>query len=305
MARHCSDPGCDTQPVFNVKGKSTGLYCTAHKKDDMIDVVSKRCIESGCDTQPNYNVKGKTKALYCTAHKKDDMIDVVSKRCIESGCDTRPVFNIKGKTKALYCTAHKKDDMIDVVSKRCIESGCVKQPVFNIKGKTKALYCTAHKKDDMIDVKHKRCIGCDLFIVSNRTGFLCSYCNPIKQTKRKTKENSVRDHLAKLGIGFIQDKQISGQSCVKYRPDFLIEQASYFVIIECDEHAHDSYARECEVVRMNNITLALGLPVKWIRYNPDLKGVRTKEKLKVLGDTVTEFLNCDFLNDLDVVYLFY
>jgi hypothetical protein len=66
------------------------------------------CKQDGCKTRPYYNVEGATKALYCSAHKKDGMVNVKDKTCIENGCKTRPNYNFEGETKALYCSAHKQ-----------------------------------------------------------------------------------------------------------------------------------------------------------------------------------------------------
>ncbi len=149
------------------------------------------------------------------------------------------------------------------------------------------------------------CHSCKLFGVSKKTNFLCSYCNPVKVNNRKSKENRVRDLLRDNNINFIQDKVITNDCCLKYRPDFLIDCGSYFVIIECDEFGHNHYERECEIIRMNNISSALGLPCKWIRYNPDLKGVRINVKEQLLLATVKLCLNKVFLENLDVEYLYY
>ena len=70
---------------------------------------------------------------------------------------------------------------------------------------------------------------CRLFYVTKRTNYLCSYCNPEKSKLVKTKENRLRDFLTKN----------NNDCCLKYRPDFLIDSDSYFIIIECDENAHE------------------------------------------------------------------
>ena len=42
----------------------------------MIDVRSKKCFEEGCFKQPSYNLPTETKGIYCSAHKKENMINV-------------------------------------------------------------------------------------------------------------------------------------------------------------------------------------------------------------------------------------
>jgi hypothetical protein len=82
------------------------------------------CIHDGCRKQPTYNVEGETKALYCSVHKKDNMVNVISKTCIYDGCRKQPTYNVEGKTKALYCSVHKKDNMVNVKDKTCKNNWC-------------------------------------------------------------------------------------------------------------------------------------------------------------------------------------
>jgi len=83
------------------------------------------CIHEGCKTRPIYNVEGETKALYCSVHKKEGMVNVISKTCIHEGCKTRPIYNVEGETKALYCSVHKKEGMVNVISKTCKSEWCL------------------------------------------------------------------------------------------------------------------------------------------------------------------------------------
>jgi hypothetical protein len=133
---------------------------------------------------------------------------------------------------------------------------------------------------------------------------LCSYCNPDKSKNRKTKENRVRDLLIEHNIPFIQDKVIENECCLKYRPDFLIDCGTYYIILECDENAHVQYEKECEIVRMNNVTSGLCLPCKWIRYDPDKKNVTKREKEQLLLDTLHQYYKKEFITNLDVEYLY-
>jgi hypothetical protein len=59
------------------------------------------------------------------------------------------------------------------------------------------------------------------------------------------------------------------------------------------------------MVRMNNLSVALGLPTKFVRYNPDLKGVDRKHKETALLDTITTLVNKPFLDSIEPDYLFY
>lgn len=78
--------------------------------------------------------------------------------------------------------------------------------------------------------------------------------------------------------------------------------------MEVDEHQHRERPRRCEEIRMVNIAEALGMPVRFIRYNPDeFKGVDpgTAMRHKKLVDTVTWSLRCRPNVVVDVKYLFF
>ena len=71
----------------------------------------------------------------------------------------------------------------------------------------------------------------------------------------------------------IYDKPIDNAVCVRNRPDFVFESnnGGHMIVLEVDENMHkgDSYTQECEIVRMVNISQALGQPTIFIRFNPD------------------------------------
>ena len=62
---------------------------------DMINVVDVLCLE--CDRRAMYNLPGKTGGVYCISHKKVGMVNVKGKRCefVYSGgipCYTIPIY---------------------------------------------------------------------------------------------------------------------------------------------------------------------------------------------------------------------
>ncbi len=119
------------------------------------------------------------------------------------------------------------------------------------------------------------------------------------------KELAIKILLENNNIKFIHDKQISNECCLKYRPDFLIDCNSYYIILEVDEDAHTQYDKDCEIIRMNNIITSIGLPTKFLRYNPDKKKISKKVKEELLIKTLKENMNKEFLEDLQPIYLFY
>ena len=103
--------------------------------------------------------------------------------------------------------------------------------------------------------------------------------------------------------------------CGRERPDFQFDCGSHFVYIEVDENQHRSYLCECEQTRMINLVEARGMPVRFIRYNPDsyqpVKGqtmlksnAREKKLIEYVNYSITRSPqdNNDFAN---VLYLFY
>ena len=56
---------------------------------------------------------------------------------------------------------------------------------------------------------------------------------------------------------------------------------------------------------MNNISVGLGLPTRFIRYNPDKNGIRINIKEQELINVLNEELKKEFLDNLDPIYLNY
>ena len=72
--------------------------CTPIKKSNI-------CIEKSCKKQSNYNNEGEKTALYCVTHKKEGMINVISKTCIEKNCKKQPSYNNEGEKKGMQLVA--------------------------------------------------------------------------------------------------------------------------------------------------------------------------------------------------------
>ena len=268
----CKENGCKISPLFNNKGETKALYCSAHKKEGMVDVKHETCLE--CNVRAAFNKEGETKGLYCATHKKEGMVDVKNKTCLE--CKKHPVFNKEGETKALYCSTHKKEGMVNVINKTCLE--CNVRPAFNKEGETNALYCSAHKKKGMVDVKHPSCKSswCTTLVKEKYDGY-CLFCYmnlfPDKPVSRnyKTKEYSVVEYVKTKfpNHNWIADKIVSG-GCSKRRPDLLLDLLYQIVIIEVDENQHTDYDCSCQNKRIMELSQDLGhRPIVFIRFNPD------------------------------------
>ena len=98
----CIIEDCKTRPIYNKEGEKKPLYCSKHKLDGMVDVISKTCIYEGCKVRPTYNKEGEKKPLYCNKHKLDSMVNVVSKTCKSEWCATLP-SNKQYKGYCLFC----------------------------------------------------------------------------------------------------------------------------------------------------------------------------------------------------------
>lgn len=196
--------------------------------------------------------------------------------------------------------------MVDVMHKNCEKSGCYLRALFNYFNLKKGKYCSTHCLPGMVDVKNPKfiCMNCNLEWYKNKKDqSLCSYCNPNKY--RHTKEEQIKKLLEKHNIENIHDKSFKNDYCLKYRPDFIIDCGTFYLIIEVDEFGHISYPQECEIVRMNNIGYALDKPVKFLRYNPDNKNFTKKNKEKVLLEEIQKIMNQEFLDNPSPKYLFY
>ena len=281
MVKKCAEEGCNIVPNFNEPTEIKGLYCTIHKKENMVDVKNKKCIEEGCNKVPNFNEPTETKGIYCKEHKKENMVNVIDKKCIEEGCNkTCPIYNFPTETKGLYCKNHKKANMVNVRSKRCIEEGCDKlNPVFNLPTETKGIYCATHKKENMVNITRKSCKleYCSTIPYLKKYDGYCLFCyihmfpdKPVSQNY-KTKEFAVVEYVKTKfpNVTWIADKSIQ-DGCSKKRPDLVLDLGYQILIVEIDENQHTDYDCSCENKRIMELSQDLGhRPIVFIRFNPD------------------------------------
>ena len=345
----CEMDGCNVIPNFNVRGEKSGRFCTDHKDLDMIDVKNKTCEMKGCGVRPIYNIRGETIGRFCVDHKDPDMIDVKNKTCEVADCNIRPTFNVRGETVGRFCANHKDASMIIVTKKTCSIENCEKQPRYGWLGKGTSRcgphrqkgmilspnrscviaycrqlgayqkdiyrYCDNHKLEDSTNLGIELCSICGLDDIL--TNGKCSTCDPfIIQYRQHAKENHIGDVLRASGVSpDIHDKTLEGPQCGRERPDFQYDCGTHFVYLEVDENQHRTYARECEQVRMINLVEVRGMPVRFIRYNPDaynpLNGqciVKQEQREKKLVEYVKYAINHPPQYDggfSNVLYLFY
>ena len=153
MLRKCKQDECVIHPTFGYQGQRP-LFCSSHRLEGMLDVISKICQNDGCNKNAAYGYeKGQRK--YCATHRLEGMLDVKNKRCRSDQCNKQPVYGFEmGKPE--YCAIHHLEGMLDVKNKRCRSDQCNKQPVYGFEiGKPE--YCAIHHLEGMLDVKNKRC----------------------------------------------------------------------------------------------------------------------------------------------------
>ena len=79
--------------------------------------MSRICIEGKCNTRASFGLITDIKPSYCKKHKKEAMVNIVSKRCKEEGCDKYPSFGLPTDKSPTYCVEHKKEGMINIKNK--------------------------------------------------------------------------------------------------------------------------------------------------------------------------------------------
>jgi len=346
-SKTCEYGGCRVRPHFNVGGLTRGKFCSEHKGDTMVDVMTRTCEHEECTKHPAFNFDTETRGNFCRTHKGDTMVDVVSKTCEHEECTKRhPLFNFRGKKGGRFCSEHMEVGMVDVVHpscdvcdnratvglpghqatrcrahavdgmkayprRRCDHAKCKKLALFGLNGPRK---CDTHRDTDDINWVERECVECGLLEILNRT-YRCNPCDPDKfNTVRLAKQNQIKRWLDAKGIVYVScDVMIEKGECFAYRPDFVIDFGTHIVVLEVDEHQHKGYGKECDEVRMVNVYQSFGgLPVKFIRYNPDEFVVNGKKhnpsfayRVKLLQEHLRYAAEDPAVSALSVKYMFY
>jgi hypothetical protein len=285
VSKHCQQKGCTViNPLFgppNKRGRRHATHCSAHKLDGYVDIVSKRCQQKDCPvTNPVFGPPdkwGSRYATHCASHKPDGYIDITHKKCCFTDkhgtkCETRATYGQLFQEKQ-HCAKHKqKNEYVKNKPKCTGDKKCKQQPCYTDKPDNFPLRCEQHKlcTDEEKNVVETECSSCHLkwFI---KEGNVCNDCHAF-QTKSpaKRREDEIQNLLKTSNIRYnTHDKKIL-HGCSLFRPDFVIDCGTHIIIIEVDEDQHRSYNCQCEQSRMIQIFQDFGgLPVCFIRYNPD------------------------------------
>ena len=236
---------------------------------------------------------------------KDGMVN--NRSCCDK-CTTTSTYGFPGHRPHL-CSRHKEPGTIKRPSKICVEKGCKDFTLYGLKN---PLHCKAHMKPGEVNLIEGQCSKCNL--IMPLVYDICEYCRP---RNVKAKELKVKTILNKYNLDnnlcFYSYDSVIDSRCNLKRPDFVYDAGTHFVVVECDEHQHRSYSgADCEVVRMWSIRQALGLPVVFIRFNPDSFKVAANKSGRV-SEIKREETLCKWVTNLhkvipqscSVVYLFY
>ncbi len=324
---------CKTnRPMYGYENDERAEYCILCKKNDMINIKTKKC---PCKKRPYFGYENDVEPTCCNSCKKNGMIDIVHKLC-QCGSGKRPTFAEKNSKTLICCSDCKRDNMISLYATLC---ACGKNASFGLE-KQKATHCLSCKTDGMFDVKHKMCKTehCETRVGNKAHRGYCAYCyanefpNSPLVRNFKTKERLVVDFIKSIfkDYSWKFDKIIQ-DACSKRRPDIFLDLGYMIIIIEIDENQHRQYENICENKRVMEISKDTGhRPIVFIRFNPDkYKDKNNKnipscfsvtkttgalkvtndnkwnERLNKLKDTVQYWIDNKTEKTVEVVELFY
>jgi len=305
--RSCAVEGCNTIPSYNFPGETRGLYCADHKLEGMIDVKNNTCRHENCDKVAGYSFPGNKLPEFCLAHKSQEMVDVKNKHCTFEGCNKIANSGYIGE-HPIRCSSHLVEGMINSPRRKCKQKKCKLFACYGLKPNCQE-YCADHiPNDSYMCLTSRKCKNADknelclIVDVLNSKG-LCRECDPEDHFKfrKKAKEELVKNWLDRSEHSdyisydrtYSEFKDCFGR---RYRPDFLFDCETHFVVLEVDEKQHKGKTYECDFKRMCDIAQSLGLPTIFVRYNPDSyltnkkrynprEGTRKKYLMSVLSHT--------------------
>nr|SMH63333.1 Hypothetical protein FSTVLC9_298 [Faustovirus] len=303
----CVVEGCNLSPCYRLSTNKSPTHCATHAdKDNMVNSASK------CDTCGKHAYfKGDKYA--CLEHKTPDMKIKGRRLCDTENCKEYASYGRLFNTPT-KCRTHAPKNYLhkEKLFPKCDITNCKEKPFYCIIDESYPTHCEQHKHENMINIIEKPCRQCGLeFLLPNNCD-TCVICRDAQQFI-KVRENRIKAFLDTNLIKYESHDKIVDTECNKYRPDFVIDYGTFYVILEVDEDQHKRYQRECEITRMKNLHQTMGMDTLFIRFNPDIYTDQAKHKIKSytnrekkLKDLLDSLKN---LNKLDhylmVIYLFY
>jgi len=135
--------------------------------------------------------------------------------------------------------------------------------------------------------------------------------------KLMRRETVVRQAIDGVFQGFIHDKaHYTGKCCAhKRRIDHRLHVNDTVLAIETDENAHVSYNKDDEIIRYDDLVVALGTKFVFIRFNPDTNreelGAKTTLEHKInalllcIGTHIHRIRKTENTELFEIVKLFY
>jgi hypothetical protein len=319
VSKRCSYLGCATHPNFGLPSDVKATRCKEHADPDMIDIKNKRCSHPGCTARPSFGLPSDVKATRCKEHAESGMIDIVNKRCSYPYCITFAYYGYLFQSPT-HCAAHKLPNQYNRsrINPKCHSPGCTNRPYYSTNSRPNS--CERHKLPEEINIIERPCKSCKLsyFIPADRD--LCDYCyNPgfaTPITTRKIKESRIKQLLDSNNIIYDSYDKIIDASCSRYRPDFVIDNPLFKIILEVDENQHRVYDKTCEHKRMVQLINDLGSEqALFIRYNPDEFRISGKKQKIPAHDREVALINLlkQYMSRIDplpnpgisIIYLYY
>jgi hypothetical protein len=286
---------CDKRAMYNLPGKTGGVYCILHKKDGMVNVKGKRCefvYEGGipCYTTPIYNKDGELKGRFCIEHKEPDMVNVTGKRCEMNGCQFHAQFNIDGEQKGKFCSQHKSSEMVDIKHRRCEYGDCMNQPSYKFEKDTSCRFCATHKLEGMTNGKHAFCIfeGCKILagynIKTSKTPLYC--CIHKHEGMVDLKHHLCIENGCNKRPIFNHNGKKNGLYCGSHKKDNMIDIISpRCKSTFCDSFSMKKYDYYC-----------LPCYINLFPDKPTTRNYKTKEK-SVVDFVLSKFENVSWIAD--------
>ena len=335
MPRKCIEDGCIKRPSFNISGEKSGIYCSSHKKDNMVNIEIKYCEHNRQKSQ----CKECSGSSICEHNR-------YKSRCRECGggsiCEhNRYKSHCKECRGSAFCEHNRqKSACKDCGGSRICEHNRYKSHCKECGGsafcehnreKSKCKECGGRRlcKSSWCETRNSLkyngyCFSCFVHLFPDRPN-----------TKNyKTKEKATTDYILEQFPDFtwVTDKRIR-DGCSGKRPDLLLDLGYQVIIVEIDENQHESYDCSCENKRLMLLSQDVGhRPMVFIRFNPDdylngdkkvtscwslnqlgvctVKKTKMKEwneRLEVLNTQIAYWTNPDNKTEktIEIVQLFY
>jgi hypothetical protein len=105
-----------TIPTFNYPNEINALYCSQHKKENMINFRGKKCRFNKCKKDALFGFINK-KPFYCCEHKENNMINIIlDNKCCILECENEYNQLIDSKK---YCNNHIPINYLNIMKRLC------------------------------------------------------------------------------------------------------------------------------------------------------------------------------------------